>query len=56
MALREINIDTLVSTLTRRCRHRRDRLFTLRREKQGYVSEKPTQDQRGSNSGRMHDW
>ena len=56
MALREIKVDTLVSTLTRRGRHYRDRLVTLRREKQGYFSENPTQDQRGSNPGRMHDW
>ena len=28
----------------------------LRREKQWYFFEKPTQDQLGSNSGRMHDW
>ena len=33
MALREINVDTLVSILTRRGRHLRDCLVTLRREK-----------------------
>ena len=53
-ALREINVDTLVSSLARRGRHQRDRLVTLRREKQCYFSENPTREQRGS--GRMHDW
>ena len=42
VALREITVDTLASTLTRRGRHERDRLVTLRREKQGYFSEKKT--------------
>ena len=55
VALREINVDILVSTLTRRARHKRGRLVTLRREKQGYFSENPTQDQRGSNPGGTHD-
>ena len=35
VALREINVDTLVSTLIRRGRHQRDRIVTLRREKKG---------------------
>ena len=43
------------STLSRRGRHHSDRLVILRREKQWYFSEKPTQDQRGSNPGCMHD-
>ena len=48
MALREINADTLVSTLTRRGRQYRDRLLvTLRRNKEGYFSDKPMQDQWG---------
>ena len=52
MALREINVDTLlVSTLTRRGRHYRDRLVTLRREKQCCFSENPTQEQRGLKPG-----
>ena len=51
-----INVDTLVSTLTLRGRHYRSRLVTLRSEKEGYFSEKPKQDQRGSNLGHMHDW
>ena len=51
-----LNVDTLVSTLTRRGRHQHDRLVTLRREKQRYFSEKPTQDQRGSNPGCIDDW
>ena len=51
MALREITVDTLVSTLTRRYR-----LVTLRRKKQGYLSVNPTQDQWGSNRGCMNDW
>ena len=56
MALYEINVDTLVSTFTRRGRHSRDRLVTLRKEKQGCLSEKtPHKFQRGSNSERMHD-
>ena len=40
--LREISIDTLVSTLTRRGRYYRGRLVSLRLEKQGYFSENPT--------------
>ena len=54
MALREINVDTPVPT--RQGRHQRDCLVTLRMEKQRYFSENHTQDQRGSNTGRMHDW
>ena len=46
----------LVSTLTRRGRHKRARLVTLRREKQCCFSENPTREQRGSKQGRMHDW
>ena len=53
---REINVDTLVTTLTRRGRHQRDRLVTLRKEKQCCFSENPTREQRGSNLERMHDW
>ena len=53
MALRQINVDTQVSTLTRRGCHYSVRLVTLRRKKQGYLSENPTQDQRGSNPERM---
>ena len=53
---REINVDTLVSTLTRQGRHYRDRLVTLRREKQYCFSENLTWEQRGSRSGRMYDW
>ena len=45
------NWQRVVLTLTRRCR-----LITLRGEKQVYLSERPNQNQRGSNSGRMHDW
>ena len=37
----EINVNTLVSTLTRRVRHKRDHLVTLRVEKQWYFSERP---------------
>ena len=55
VALYEIYVDILVSTLTGRGRHQRDRLDTLRREKQGYFSENPKQDQRGSSLGRIHD-
>ena len=55
-ALREINVDTLVSTLTRIGRHLRERLDTLRREKQCCFYENPTWEQRGSRPGRMHDW
>ena len=51
VALREIYVDALVSTLTRR-----GSLVTMRREKLGYFSEKPTQDQRGSNPECMHGW
>ena len=54
-ALREINVDTLVSTLKLRGRHQRDRLVTLRREKQCCFSENTTREQRGSKPGRMHD-
>ena len=50
-----INVETLVSMLTRQGRHKRDGLVTLRREKQGYCRDNPIQDQRGSNPGRMHD-
>ena len=35
--------------LNRRGRHQYDLLVTLRMEKQGYLSENHTQDQRGSN-------
>ena len=45
------NWQRVVLTLTRRCR-----LITLRGEKQVYLFERPNQNQRGSNSGRMHDW
>ena len=38
--LREINLDTLVSILTRRGLHQRDRLVTLKREKQYCFSKK----------------
>ena len=55
VALREINVDTLVYTLTRRGRHQRYRLVTLRGEKLEYFFERATQDQRGSSSGCMHD-
>ena len=55
MALRKINVDTLVSTLTRRGRHQRDRLVTLRKEKQCCFSENSTWEQRGLHQGRMHD-
>ena len=44
VALGEITGDTLVSILARLGRHQRDRVVTLRREKQGYFSEKRTQD------------
>ena len=54
--MREINDNTLVSTLTQRSRHKHDRLVTLRREKQCCFSENPIREQRGSNPGRMHDW
>ena len=37
VALREINVDTLVSTLTQRGRHYRHRLVTLRRGKQSLL-------------------
>ena len=43
MALREINVDTLVSTLTRRGRDQRDRPGTLKRGKRGYFFENPEQ-------------
>ena len=57
VALGDINVNTqqLVSTLIRRGRHWRDRLVILRRGKQDYSSENPTQDQQGWNPGRMHD-
>ena len=55
VSLCEINVDTLVSTLTRRGRHERDRLVTLRRAKQDYFSENPTQDQQGSSPGHTND-
>ena len=55
-ALHEINVDTLVSTLTHRDRHQRDRLVTLKKEKQWCFSENPTREQRGSNPGRMDGW
>ena len=54
-ALREITGDTLVSTLTRRGRHYRDRLVTLRREKQCYFLEK-TRRISEVRTGHMHDW
>ena len=43
-ALREINVDAIVSTLTRRGRHQRDRPFTLGMEKQEYFFKTATQD------------
>ena len=42
MYLREVNFDTLVSTVTRRGRPQCDRLVILRRRKQGYFYEKAT--------------
>ena len=50
------NVDTLVSTLTRRGHNQCDCLVTLSREKQCCFSENPTWEQRGSKRGRMHDW
>ena len=44
MTLRVVNVDKLVSTLTRRDHHQRDRLVTLRREKQRFFSENPTHE------------
>ena len=41
VALKEINVDTLV-ILPRRSRHYRDRLVTLKCEKQGCFLERPT--------------
>ena len=55
MVLREINVNTLVSTLTQRGLHQRDRLVILGRKKE-HFSQKPTQDERGSNPGSMHEW
>ena len=40
--LREIYVDTLVSTLSRQGGHKRKLLITLRREKQVYLSERHT--------------
>ena len=48
-----INVDTLVSILLYSTS---DLIVTLTGEKQGYFSERPTQDKRGSNPGCMHDW
>ena len=49
--LHDINVDTPWIH-----HHYRDRQVTLRMEKQRYFSENHTQNLRGSNPGRIHDW
>ena len=53
VALRENNLGYTDSSLISR---RSPLIVTLRGGIQEYFSEKHTQDQRGSNPGRMHDW
>ena len=57
MTMREINVDTLALTLTRRGRHERDRLVTLKRGNQDIYLKKKIHAglSASSNPGCMHD-